>query len=122
MPAIWAAERAIADVLSALGTGTIQRGGGRDAEWPHRLMMRLADATGWRLVDNDRGQSARQPDAWTAPMALVDAAATQGMWAHPLCPPHRTTRRVTRRHAPVFRGLPTWHPISRASDEETLPA
>jgi N-acyl-D-amino-acid deacylase len=68
IPAIWAEESeifALADVLSELGTGTIQSGGGRDAELQNRLMTRLADATGRQLVYNNLGQSARQPDEGT---------------------------------------------------------
>jgi N-acyl-D-aspartate/D-glutamate deacylase len=53
IPAIWAEEQemfALADVLGELGTGTIQSGGGRDAELQNRLMMRLAEATGRQVV------------------------------------------------------------------------
>ena len=87
IPAIWAEESeifAIADVLSELGTGTIQSGGGHDAELQNRLMMRLAEATGRQLVYNNLGQSARQPDAWKEHMALVDEAATRGIRANSL--------------------------------------
>jgi N-acyl-D-amino-acid deacylase len=125
IPAIWAEESeifAIADVLSELGTGTIQSGGGRDAELQNRLMMLLAEATGRQLVYNNLGQSARQPDAWKEHMALVDEAATKGIWANPLCTPNSTTQRFTMRNAQVFRGIPTWHPILLASDEEKLQA
>jgi N-acyl-D-amino-acid deacylase len=125
IPAIWAEESeifAIADVLSELGTGTIQSGGGRDAELQNRLMMRLAEATGRQLVYNNLGQSARQPDAWKEHMALVDEAAAKGIRANPLCTPNSTTQRFTMRNAQVFRGIPTWHPILLASDEEKLQA
>ena len=47
IPAFWAEEAeifALADVLSELGVGTIQSGGGRDAELDNRLMTRLAEA------------------------------------------------------------------------------
>src|SRR5262249_48288489 len=47
--AFWAEEAeifALADVLSELGVGTIQSGGGRDAELDNRLMTRLAEACG----------------------------------------------------------------------------
>ena len=49
IPAFWAEEAeifALADVLSELGVGTIQSGGGRDAELDNRLMTRLAEACG----------------------------------------------------------------------------
>jgi N-acyl-D-aspartate/D-glutamate deacylase len=125
IPATWAEESeifAIADVLSELGTGTIQSGAGRDAELQNRLMMRLAEATGHQLVYNNLGQSARQPDAWKDHMALVDEAATRGIRANPLYTPNSTMLRFTMRNAQVFRGIPTWHPIVLASDEERLQA
>src|SRR5262249_50212697 len=64
IPAFWAEEAeifALADVLSELGVGTIQSGGGRDAELHNRLMTRLAGACGRQLVYNNLGQSVRQP-------------------------------------------------------------
>src|SRR5918999_6051838 len=125
IPAFWAEENeifALADVLSELGTGTIQSGGGRDAELQNRLMTRLAEACGRQLVYNNLGQSARQPDAWKEHMALVDEAAKAGIRANPLCTPNSTTQRLTMRNAQIFRGIPTWHPILLASDEEKLQA
>ena len=51
IPAFWAEEEeifALGDVLSELGTGIIQSGGGRAAELKNRLMSRLSEATGRR--------------------------------------------------------------------------
>src|SRR5919108_2407816 len=67
IPAIWAEDQeifALADVLSGMGVGTIQSGGGRDAELENRLMTRLAEACGRQVVYNNLGQSVRQPEAW----------------------------------------------------------
>src|SRR5918998_5138823 len=125
IPAIWAEEDeifALADILSELGVGTIQSGGGRDAELQNRLMTRLAEACGRQLVYNNLGQSARQPDAWKEHMALVEEAAKAGIRANPLCTPNSNTTRFTMRNAQVFRGIPTWHPILLAPDEEKLQA
>jgi N-acyl-D-aspartate/D-glutamate deacylase len=125
IPAVWAEESemfALADVLTELGTGTIQSGGGRDAELKDRLMMRLAEACGRQLVYNNLGQSVRQPEAWKEHMALVEEAAQAGIRANPLCTPNSNTTRFTMRNAQVFRGVPTWHPILLASDEEKLQA
>lgn len=125
IPAIWAEESemfALADVLTELGTGTIQSGGGRDAELKDRLMTRLAEACGRQLVYNNLGQSVRQPEAWKEHMALVEEAAKAGIRANPLCTPNSNTTRFTMRNAQVFRGVPTWHPILLASDEEKLQA
>jgi N-acyl-D-aspartate/D-glutamate deacylase len=125
IPAIWAEEEeifALADVLAELGTGVIQSGGGRDAELQNRLMSRLAEATGRQVVYNNLGQTVRQPDAWKKHMALVDEAAKAGLRANPLCTPNSTTQRFTMRNTQVFRGVPTWHPILLASDDEKLRA
>jgi N-acyl-D-amino-acid deacylase len=66
IPAIWAEEQesfALADVLTELGTGLLQSGGGRDAELQNRLITRLAEATGRQVVYNNLGQTVRQPEA-----------------------------------------------------------
>jgi N-acyl-D-amino-acid deacylase len=125
IPAIWAKEEeifALGEVLSELGTGLIQGGGGRNAELDNRLMSRLSEATGRQVVYNNLGQSARQPNAWKELMALVDEASAAGIRAYPLCSPNSTTQRFSMRNAQAFRGSPTWHPILLASDEEKLQA
>ena len=58
--------------------GTIQSGGGRDAELQNRLMTRLAEASGRQVVYNNLGQSVRQPDAWKQHMALIEETAKAG--------------------------------------------
>jgi N-acyl-D-aspartate/D-glutamate deacylase len=125
IPAIWAKEEeifALGEVLSELGTGLIQSGGGRNAELDNRLMSRLSEATGRQVVYNNLGQSARQPNAWKELMALVDESSAAGIRAYPLCSPNSTTQRFSMRNAQVFRGSPTWHPILLASDDEKLRA
>ena len=125
IPAFWAEEAemfALADVLSELGVGTIQSGGGRDAELDNRLMTRLAEACGRQVVYNNLGQSVRQPEAWKQHMALVDETAKAGIRANPLCTPNSNMTRFTMRNTQAFRGIPTWHPILLADDAEKLRA
>ena len=125
IPAFWAEEAeifALADVLSELGVGTIQSGGGRDAELDNRLMTRLAEACGRQLVYNNLGQSVRQPEAWKQHMALIDETAKAGIRANPLCTPNSNMTRFTMRNTQAFRGIPTWHPILLADDAEKLRA
>jgi N-acyl-D-amino-acid deacylase len=125
IPALWADEDeifALADVLTELGTGIIQSGGGRNAELHNRLMSRLSEATGRPVMYNNLGQSVRQPNAWKELMAIVDETAAAGIRAYPLCSPNSTTQRFTMRNSQVFRGSPTWHPILIASDDEKLRA
>ena len=125
IPAIWAEEDelfALGDVLSELGTGVIQSGGGRAAELRNRLMSRLSEATGRQVVYNNLGQSVREPNAWKELMAIVDETASAGIRAYPLCTPNSTTQRFTMRNSQVFRGVPTWHPILLASDDDKLRA
>jgi hypothetical protein len=53
-------------------------------------------------------------------MALVEEAAKAGIRANPLCTPNSNTTRFTMRNTQVFRGVPTWHPLLLASDDEKL--
>jgi hypothetical protein len=85
-------------------------------------MTRLAEACGRQLVYNNLGQSVRQPDAWKQHMALIDETAKAGIRANPLCTPNSNMTRFTMRNTQAFRGIPTWHPILLASDDEKLRA
>jgi N-acyl-D-aspartate/D-glutamate deacylase len=125
IPGVWAEEEelfALGDVLSELGTGIIQSGGGRAAELKDRLMSRLSEATGRQVMYNNLGQTVREPDAWKDLMAIVDETSAAGIRAYPLCSPNSVTQRFTMRNTQAFRGIPTWHPILLASDEEKLRA
>jgi N-acyl-D-amino-acid deacylase len=125
IPALWADEKeifALGDVLRELGTGLIQSGGGNGAEMKSRLMSRLSEATGRTVVYNNLSQSMRRPDEWKKQMAQIDATTARGIRAFPMCTPNRITDYFTMRNCQEFRGLPTWHPILLATDEEKLRA
>jgi N-acyl-D-amino-acid deacylase len=125
LPALWAEEKemfALCDVLRELGTGIIQSGGGNGAEMKDGLMSRLSEATGRPVVYNNLNQSMRRPNEWKEQMAHVDATIAKGIRAYPTCTPNRITDFFTMRNTQTFRGLPTWHPILLASDEEKLRA
>ncbi|HZU91276.1 MAG TPA: amidohydrolase family protein, partial [Stellaceae bacterium] len=125
IPALWADEKeifALGAVLRELGTGTIQSGGGNGAEMKDGLMSRLSEATGRIVVYNNLSQSMRRPDQWKKQMAQVDRTTAEGIRAFPMCTPNRITDAFTMRNCQEFRGLPTWHPILLASDEEKLRA
>jgi N-acyl-D-amino-acid deacylase len=125
IPALWASDDeifALSDVLRELSTGTIQVGGGVDQELKDGMMARLAEATGRTVVYNSLSQTVRSPDKWKQHMARVDETVAQGIRAYPMCSPNRVTQDFTMRNCQVFRGLPTWHPILLASDEEKLRA
>jgi N-acyl-D-amino-acid deacylase len=125
IPALWADEKeifALGDVLRELGTGLIQSGGGNGAEVKNGLMSRLAEATGRTVVYNNLLQSMRRPNEWKEQMALIDATTAKGVRAFPMCTPNRIVDHFTMRNCQEFRGLPTWHPILLASDEEKLRA
>jgi len=125
IPALWAEEKeifALGDVLRELGTGLIQSGGGNGAEMKSGLMSRLSEATGRTVVYNNLSQSMRRPDEWKKQMAQIDATTARGIRAFPMCTPNRITDYFTMRNCQEFRGLPTWHPILIASDEEKLRA
>ena len=125
IPALWADEKeifALGDVLRELGTGLIQSGGGNGAEVKNGLMSRLSEATGRTVVYNNLLQSMRRPNEWKEQMALIDASTAKGIRAYPMCTPNRIVDHFTMRNCQEFRGLPTWHPILLASDEEKLRA
>src|SRR6187455_3196696 len=125
IPALWADEKeifALGDVLRDMGTGTIQAGGGRDAEMTDGLMARLSEASGRPVIYNNLGQSVRRPGDWQRHMARVSETAAQGIRAYPLCSPNTTTQTFNMKNTQVFRGAPTWHPILLASEDEKLRA
>src|SRR5262245_38502619 len=125
LPALWADEKeifALCDVLRELGTGVIQSGGGNGAEMKNSLMSRLSEATGRAVVYNNLNQSMRRPNEWKEQIAHVDATIAKGIRAYSTCTPNRITDFFTMRNTQTFRGLPTWHPILLASDEEKLRA
>ncbi|MGD0105246.1 MAG: amidohydrolase family protein [Rhodopila sp.] len=121
IPALWASEEeifALGDVLRELSTGTIQVGGGVDQELKDGMIARLAEATGRIVIYNSLSQTVRSSDKWKQHMARVNETVAQEI----LCSPNRVTLDFTMRNCQVFRGLPTWHPILLASDEEKLRA
>src|ERR1700710_115385 len=125
IPALWAEDKeifALADVLRELSTGTIQVGGGVDQELKDGMMARLAEATGRMVGYNSLSQTVGSPNQWKQHIARVDETVAQGIRAYPMCSPNRVTQDFTMRNCQVFRGLPTWHPILLASDEEKLRA
>jgi N-acyl-D-aspartate/D-glutamate deacylase len=125
IPALWADEKeifALGDVLRELGVGIIQCGGGNGAEVKNGLMSRLSEATGRTVVYNNLLQNMRRPNEWKEQMALIDATTAKGVRAFPMCTPNRIVDHFTMRNCQEFRGLPTWHPILLASDEEKLRA
>jgi N-acyl-D-aspartate/D-glutamate deacylase len=125
IPALWADEKeifALGDVLCEMGTGIIQSGGGNGAEVKNGLMSRLSEATGRTVVYNNLLQSMRRPSEWKEQMALIDASTARGVRAYPMCTPNRIVDHFTMRNCQEFRGLPTWHPILLASDDEKLRA
>jgi N-acyl-D-aspartate/D-glutamate deacylase len=125
IPALWADEKeifALGEVLRDMGTGIIQSGGGNGAEVKNGLMSRLSEATGRTVVYNNLLQNMRRPNEWKEQMALIDASTARGVRAYPMCTPNRIVDHFTMRNCQEFRGLPTWHPILLASDEEKLRA
>ena len=125
VPALWAEEKeifALCDVLRELGTGIIQSGGGNGAEVKNGLMSRLSEATGRPVVYNTLLHNLKYPGQWQEQMAKIDATVAKGIRAYPMCTPNRITDFFTMRNTQSFRGLPTWHPILIAPDEEKLRA
>jgi N-acyl-D-amino-acid deacylase len=111
---------ALADVLRQVGTGVIQSGGGTNPEMKDRLMSRIAEACGRRVMYNTLSEQARTPGKWKEHLALVEEVGREGIRAVPLCSPSSIMQRFTMKNCQVFRGMPTWLPILQASDAEKL--
>jgi N-acyl-D-amino-acid deacylase len=111
---------ALADVLRQVGTGVIQSGGGTNPEMKDRLMSRISEACGRRVMYNTLSEQARTPGKWKEHLALVEEVGREGIRAVPLCSPSSIMQRFTMKNCQVFRGMPTWLPILQASDAEKL--
>ena len=125
LPAVHAGEEeifALGDVLRELGTGIIQCGGGKAAEMQNRLMSRLSQATGRQVVYNAMFQTARDPNGLKEHMAVVDETSRAGIRAYPLCSPLSSAERFNMRNCQFFKGITSWFPILRSSDEEKMRA
>ena len=125
IPSCWADEAevfSLCDVLGELGTGVIQAASGKDAEDKSRLMSRLSETTGRQVMYNQLAHTLKKPNAWKEHVAQVDATAAAGIRAFPTCSPLTVTTEFTMHNCQVFRGVPTWHPIQIAPDEEKLRA
>ena len=125
IPAAWASEEEIfslCDVLRELGTGVIQGGAGRAAEIDNRLMSRVAEATGRQVLYNQLKQEVRKPNEWKELIALVDESSQAGIRAYPMCSPLSNAHSFNMRNCQDFKGVPSWHPILLASDEDKLKA
>ena len=125
IPGSWATEEevfALGDVLRELGTGTIQSGGGKDAEMRNRFCSRLSQATGRQILYTHLGQAVNQPDQWKEILAQVDETSRAGIRSYPMCNPNAETPRFTMRNCQIFVQIPSWRPILVAPDEEKIRA
>ena len=125
IPSPWAEENEVfglSDVLAEMGTGVIQAGAAHYIEEKNGLMSRLSKETGRPVIYIQLAQTVRKPQAWKEHMALVDRNIAAGIRAYPMCSPQTLKAQFTMHNCQVFRGVPTWHPILIASDEEKLRA
>jgi len=125
IPSPWANEEelfALCDVLGEMGTGIVQAGAAHTIEEKTRLMSRLSEASGRPVIYIQLAQTAKRPDGWKAHMAMADEAVSKGLRAFPTCSPIVMKAHFDMRNTQAFRGVPTWHPILFASDEEKLKA
>ncbi len=125
IPASFAPEAelfALAEVLSEAGTGVIQSGGGTTPELKDRLMSRLSEASGRRVIYNTIAENARAPMRWKKHLDFVEETCRQGNRAVPLASPNSVTIRFTMKNCQTFRQLPTWLEIMNSPDEEKIRA
>jgi N-acyl-D-aspartate/D-glutamate deacylase len=112
----------VAGVLGQFGAGVIQCGGGTRAQMDSRLMSRLSDACGRRVLYNAVLQSARTPGLWKEHLAVAEDSIKAGSRAIPMATPNPIKSRFTMRNCQIFRGMPNWHPILIAPDDAKLAA
>lgn len=110
------------DVLREVGTGVVQCGGGANPEIEDRLLTRLSNACGRRIMYNTILQTARAPERWKEHLASVEETAKAGSRAFPMCSPNQIKQRFDGHNCQVFRGMEHWHPILISSDEDKLRA
>ncbi len=124
VPAVVASEDelfALAGVLRESGAGIVQIAA-LDTEIESGLCSRLSMATGRPVIYGSIKQRAGDTTQWRRHLALVEQRGRQGARAYPLFSPRRFADRFTMRNVQEFRGVPTFHPITLAPDEEKLRA
>ncbi len=109
---------AVTDVLREIGTGVIQCGGGANPEIENRLITKLSNACGRRIMYNSILQSERAPDRWKEHLAVVEEVAKTGSRAFPMCSPNSIEQRFDGHNCQVFRGLTHWHSLMISQDDE----
>jgi N-acyl-D-aspartate/D-glutamate deacylase len=123
IPASFAPEPelfALAEILKEMGTGVIQSGGGTTPELKDRLMSRLSEASGRRVIYNTIAENARAPMRWKKHLEFVEETCRQGNRAVTLCSPNSVVSRFSMKNCQVFRQLPTWLEIMNSSEEEKI--
>ncbi len=108
----------VTDVLREVGTGVIQCGGGAGPEIDHRLLTKLSNACGRRIMYNSILQSVRAPERWKEHLAVVEEVAKSGSRAFPMASPNQIKQRFDGHNCQVFRGLTHWHSLMISQDDE----
>jgi N-acyl-D-aspartate/D-glutamate deacylase len=109
---------AVTDVLRELGTGVIQCGGGAGPEINNRLLTKLSNACGRRIMYNSILQSARAPEHWKTHLAVVEEVAKSGSRAFPMASPNQIKNRFDGHNCQIFRGLTHWHALMISQDDQ----
>jgi len=125
VPSCWAKEEelfALAEVVGDLGTGVLQAASGKDVEEKTRLLSRLSEKSGRPFIYNQLGQTLKNPEAWKDHIALIDETMKKGIRAYPTCSPLTVTSDFNMHNCQMFRGVPSWHLVLLASDEEKMKA
>lgn len=109
---------AVTDVLREIGTGVIQCGGGANPEIEDRLLTKLSNACGRRIMYNSILQTERAPGRWKEHLSVVEEVAKSGSRAFPMCSPNSIKQRFDGHNCQVFRGLTHWHSLMISQDDE----
>ncbi|PON19285.1 hypothetical protein C2W62_03575 [Candidatus Entotheonella serta] len=108
----------VTDVLREVGTGVIQCGGGARPEISDRLLTKLSNACGRRIMYNTILQSARDPEGWKKHLAVVEEVVTSGSRAFPMASPNQIKQHFNGHNCQVFRGLTHWHALMISQDDQ----
>jgi N-acyl-D-amino-acid deacylase len=113
---------ALASVLCEQQAGTLQVGGGREAEMKEAFFTNLSRKLGRPLCYNNISQRLAVPNEWREHLSLVEERCRAGSKALPMFSPRPFTNRFTMKNCQVFINMPAWRPILLGPDQQKMRA
>jgi N-acyl-D-aspartate/D-glutamate deacylase len=113
---------ALAEVLGDMGVGILQTASGKEAEDRSGILTRLCEATGRPMIYNQLAQTLKKPGAWKEHIAQIEETMKKGLRSYPTVSPLTVTSDFTMHNCQMFRGVPSWHLVLLAPDEQKMKA